>query len=68
MNANRHHANRPTAITSADRERARIIAARLANARKVQTLADLLARLPFLFTVAAVAFVALAGVAVGVAQ
>lgn len=39
---------------------------KLETARKVQTLGDLLARLPFLFTVAAVAFVVLAVVAVGV--
>ena len=36
------------------------------TARKVQTFRDLLARLPFLFTVAAVAFLALAAVAVSV--
>lgn len=36
------------------------------NARKVQTLRDVIARLPFLFTVAAVAFLALAAVAVSI--
>lgn len=42
------------------------VARTMRNARKVQTLRDVLARLPFLFTVAAVAFLALAAVAVSV--
>ena len=41
-------------------------ARKMETARKVQTFRDLLARLPFLFTVAHVAFLALAAVAVSV--
>lgn len=37
------------------------------NARKAQTLRDVIARLPFLFSVAVAAFVAVAAVAVSIA-
>lgn len=42
------------------------VARKVETARKVQTFRDLLARLPFLFTVAAVAFLAVAAVAVSI--
>lgn len=46
--------------------RSAAVVRKMETARRVQTLRDLIARLPFLFTVAAVAFLAVAAVAVSI--
>lgn len=63
MRANRSEFAANAALAAS---RGAAVARSMRNARKVQTFRDLLARLPFLFTVAAVAFVALAAVAVSI--
>ena len=63
MRANRSEFNASAALAAS---RGAAAVRKMETARRVQTFADILRRLPFLFTVAAVAFAAIAAAAVSI--